>query len=84
MGLFTRKDREAVGTAAAVFALLAMIFAFFTVGCCAKNFDPCSPFPSPVTATKSTGRRNRTSRSFSIRAISSSDATPEASSIAPL
>ena len=55
-----------------------------TVGCAAKYFDPSSPFSSAVTATNRIDRFGVAPDSFSSRAISIIDATPDASSIAPL
>ena len=55
-----------------------------TVGCAAKNFDPSSPFSSPVTATNRIERAGFAFRSCSSVAASSIAATPDALSIAPL
>ena len=64
--------------------MLATILSDGTVGRAAKYFDPSRPFSSAVTATNTIDRFGFAPDSFSIRAISIIDATPEASSIAPL
>ena len=64
--------------------MLATIFCAATVGDCAKNREPSSPFSSPVIATNSTERLSFVPDSVSMAATSSRVATPEALSIAPL
>ena len=55
-----------------------------TVGCWAKYRDPSNPFSSPVTAKNKIDRFGLAPDSFIARAISISEAIPDASSIAPL
>ena len=56
----------------------------FTVGCEAKYSEPSKPFSSAVTAKNRMERFGFTPESCMARAISITEAIPEASSMAPL
>ena len=76
--VFQRKEREVISI------LKSATMVPDTVGCAAKYWEPSKPFSSPVTERNTIERFGFVPESLIARAISISDASPEASSIAPL